>query len=63
MQCVTCICYKIEKAVLDAGSNKKLILVVNKIGEIEILCAESVHSNVYHRPCTQRSCGEMVEAS
>lgn len=43
MQCVTCNCYKVEKVVLDAGSNKKLILVLNKIGELEILCAESVH--------------------
>ena len=43
MQCVTCIWYKVEKAVLDAGSNKKLILVVNKIGELEIFCAEIVH--------------------
>jgi len=29
--------------VLDAGSNKKLILVLNKIGELEIVCAGNVH--------------------
>ena len=37
IQCVTCNCYKVEKAVLDAGSNKKLILVLNKIGKVEII--------------------------
>ena len=33
-----CRCYQVEQAVMAAGSDKKLILVLNKIGQFKIGC-------------------------
>ena len=48
-----CRCYQVEQAVMAAGSDKKLILVLNKIGQFKIDCDKASHTP--HSTCT--GCG------
>ena len=41
-----CRCYQVEQAVMAAGTDKKLILVLNKIGELATNIALSASSSV-----------------
>ena len=54
---------KVEEAVLVAGSNKKLILVLNKIGKLYICLCLSLMSVKYPRSGTQGSGRKMDEVS
>lgn len=53
---------KVEEAVLVAGSNKKLVLVLNKIGKFINLCLHFVRC-VILRPGSQGSGREVDEIS
>ncbi len=60
-----CRCVQVEQAVLDSGSNKKLILVLNKIGMSKFLIFNIMLSLLFsmNRFSAERGGGEMVEAS
>ena len=55
--------FKVEEAVLVAGSNKKLILVLNKIGKLFMILLMRIFISEYSRPSTQRGCRKMDEVS
>ena len=55
--------WKVEEAVLMAGSNKKLILVLNKIGELYDCVCLVIHVSNNERLSAKGSSGKMDEVS